>query len=108
MRERRKKLAGVSGNPEAAVDDATEEETRGVTPVGVVTGKEEEPRRTATDALFEIDRPGYYIFDQDVREGRCWRCSKPFKTQMELNKFCSPKCKDGYLDEAFGKMREEK
>ena len=60
---------------------------------------------TRTDRKFENDRPGYYIFGAEVKERRCWRCGEEFKTRMELNKFCGPKCKDEWLDEAFGKLR---
>ena len=63
---------------------------------------------TRTDRKFERDRPGYYIFGEEVKEKRCWRCGEEFKTRMELNKFCGPKCKDEWLEEAFGKLKGAK
>ena len=63
---------------------------------------------TRTDRKFETDRPGYYIFGVEVNERECWKCGEGFKTRMELNKFCGPKCKDEWLSDAFGKLRVEK
>ena len=60
------------------------------------------------DADFEVDRPGYYIFGSEVKERECWMCGEGFKTRMELNKFCGPKCKDEWLEEAFGKLKGAK
>jgi len=60
---------------------------------------------TRTDRKFETDRPGYYIFGVDVNERQCWKCGEAFKTRMELNKFCGPKCKDEWLSDAFGKLK---
>ncbi len=87
------------GEEESVVDTATLE-TGGVTP---------EPRpevhRTRTDRLFEIRLPGYYIYGSEKKERACWKCGEAFTTRMELNKFCSPRCKDGYLDEAVGRLK---
>jgi endogenous inhibitor of DNA gyrase (YacG/DUF329 family) len=52
---------------------------------------------TSTDQKFDEDRPGWYIFGEEIKEGKCWTCGKPFKTQLEMNRFCSPKCKNEYL-----------
>ena len=60
---------------------------------------------TRTDRKFENDRPGYYIFGVEVNERECWKCGEGFKTRMELNKFCSVKCKNEWLSDAFGKLR---
>ncbi len=96
-------ICGVVGNPESAVDTATTEETGEVTPEAVV-----EVPRTRTDRLFENDRPNYYIFKQDAVERACWACGGAFKTRMELNKFCGPKCKNSWLTSAFGKLKASK
>ncbi len=92
----------VLGNPEAVLDAATDE-------TGVVTPEPEavvEKRpMTRTDRLFETRLPNYYVYGSEKKERACWKCGEAFTTRMELNKFCSPKCKDGYLDEAFGKMK---
>lgn len=50
-----------------------------------------------TDQKFDEDRPGWYIFGKEVKDGNCWTCGKPFKTQLEMNRFCSTKCKNEYL-----------
>ena len=60
---------------------------------------------TRTDRKFENDRPGYYIFGKETNERACWKCGEGFKTRMELNKFCGPKCKNEWLSDAFGKLR---
>ncbi len=53
---------------------------------------------TATDALFEEKKPGYFIFEEgEPWERNCWTCGKKYETRLELNKFCSPKCKEGFL-----------
>ncbi len=102
QREYMRRKRGLDlGVKEAVADDATEEETGVVTP-----GPRSEVHRTRTDRLFENRLPSYYIYGSEKKERVCWRCGDPFTTRMELNKFCSPKCKDGYLDEAFGKMRK--
>jgi len=62
---------------------------------------------TRTDRKFENDRPGYYIFGKEENERECWKCGEGFKTRMELNKFCGPKCKDEWLSDAFGKLRSQ-
>ncbi len=77
----------------------------------VVTRKEEEVIRTATflhtetDAKFEDLSPGYWVYSEDVKERKCWQCGKPYKTRLELNKFCGPKCKEKWLSDAFGKLK---
>jgi len=58
-------------------------------------------RLTEADKLFEADRPGWYIFDKRIWKRICWKCGLGFETHLELGKFCSPGCKDGYLVEAF-------
>ena len=57
--------------------------------------------RTATDALFDAAKPGYYIFDAPLKDRHCWACGKPYATRLDLNKFCSPTCKRQYLAKAF-------
>ncbi len=53
---------------------------------------------TPTDAEFEEDKPGYYIFEEGEPWGRkCWKCGEEFETRLEMNKFCSPGCKDEWL-----------
>lgn len=52
---------------------------------------------TRTDALFERKRPGYYAFDETPTEKTCTQCSKVFKTQLRLLKFCSPTCMSNAL-----------
>jgi hypothetical protein len=81
-----------------------------VSGVGVVVEQSAEENVTAvnltrTDAKFEADRPRYYIFGKEVKERDCWMCGKKYETRLELNKFCSPKCKNEWLDQAFGKLR---
>jgi len=53
-----------------------------------------------TDALFDADRPGWYIFDSDSKKRECWKCGAGFETRLGMNKFCSPKCKNEFLDSA--------
>lgn len=60
---------------------------------------------TRVDRLFDAYRPGWYIFGKEVRNVECWKCGKGYTTTLEMNRFCSPKCKDGFLDSAFGKLR---
>ena len=55
---------------------------------------------TRTDALFEARKPGYYIFEA-LRSRKCWQCGDNFDTRLDLNKFCSPDCKDNYLKGAL-------
>ncbi len=61
--------------------------------------------RTETDAKFEAVNPGYWVYGNDVKERKCWRCGKPYETRLELNKFCGPKCKEKWLSDAFGKLK---
>ncbi len=60
---------------------------------------------TETDVKFEEKSPGYWIYGKEVKERKCWQCGKPYETRLELNKFCSPKCKEKWLSDAFGKLR---
>lgn len=48
---------------------------------------------TVTDAKFEESMPNYYIYGKEVKKRDCAECGKGFTTRMELNRFCSPKCK---------------
>ncbi len=65
----------------------------------------DEIQYTPTDAKFEEKSPGYWIYVKEVKERKCWQCSKPFETRLELNKFCGPKCKEKWLSDAFGKLK---
>src|SRR5215471_10528044 len=49
---------------------------------------------TESDKLFEVDRPGWYIFGKRVWERICWKCGKDFCTHLELGRFCCPLCKN--------------
>lgn len=60
---------------------------------------------TVTDQEFEIARPGYWIYGVEVLEKECWKCGEGFETRLEMNKFCSPSCKEQWLSDAFGKLR---
>ncbi len=60
---------------------------------------------TPTDAEFERKSPGYWIYGNEVKERKCWQCGKGYKTRLELNKFCGPKCKEKWLSDAFGKLK---
>lgn len=62
---------------------------------------------TKTDRKFEEQRPNYWIYGKEVIERECWKCGTRFKTRLEMNKFCGPKCKEGWLSDAFGKLRKE-
>ena len=57
-----------------------------------------ETLRTPTDALFEADQPGYYIYQTEERTGHCRQCGKHFTTRLELNRFCSPSCKREFVN----------
>lgn len=60
-----------------------------------------EKEMTATDKLFDQDRPEWYIFESGkMWERNCWKCGKKFTTQLEMNKFCSPQHKNDFLREA--------
>ncbi len=55
-----------------------------------------------TDRLFEEAKPGYYLFEWgEPWERKCWRCWAEYSTRLELNKFCSPACKEAWLKESF-------
>lgn len=60
---------------------------------------------TRTDRKFENHRPGYWIYGKEMKERECWKCGDKFQTRLEMNKFCSPKCKENWLSDAFGKLR---
>ena len=63
---------------------------------------------TPTDELFEGDRPSYYIYGALDIERKCWQCGQEYVTRMELNKFCSPDCKNKWLTDSFRSMRKGK
>lgn len=48
---------------------------------------------TETDVAFERDKPGYYIFDGELRERECCGCGERFETRLGMNRFCGPQCK---------------
>ena len=79
-------------------------ETDGVTS-DTVTQNLDEVQWTPTDAKFEAQRPGYWIYGKEVKERECWKCGDKFETRLEMNKFCSPQCKEKWLSDAFGKLR---
>ncbi len=60
---------------------------------------------TETDAKFEALSPGYWIYGNEVKDRKCWQCGKPYETRLELNKFCSPGCKEKWLSDTFGKLK---
>jgi hypothetical protein len=60
---------------------------------------------TKTDRLFEKKKPGYWIYETLV-ERNCWMCGGKFETRMELNKFCSPGCKERFMDESLRASRK--
>src|SRR5712671_5322132 len=82
---------------------------------GSVTGEEVTDSVTVlslneTDSLFDDAMPGYYIFSDIERTHdkmgeplQCWKCGKKFTTRLELNRFCSPVCKDNFLRDALHK-----
>lgn len=47
---------------------------------------------TETDRLFEVYKPGYYVFGKAVRRVQCHQCHGKFETRMSLLRFCSPEC----------------
>lgn len=52
---------------------------------------------TVTDAAFEKEKPGYYIYEE-LRKGiGCYHCGKKFDTTLAFNRFCHPKCKRAVL-----------
>ena len=70
--------------------------------MGGVTGEEVVTDvMTETDQKFEEKKPGYWIYETSPRERNCWMCGKNFETRMELNKFCSPECKEKFLDDSL-------
>ncbi len=60
---------------------------------------------TRTDRKFEEQRPKYWIYGKEVIERECWKCGEGFKTRLEMNKFCGPKCKEEWLTQTFGKLK---
>jgi protein-arginine kinase activator protein McsA len=62
---------------------------------------------SVTDKLFDADRPGWYIFGAETKERGCWKCGDTYETRLEMNKFCSPACKNLYLKEAFEMGKKE-
>lgn len=70
--------------------------------MGSVTGDDTVTEvMTETDRKFEEKQPGYWIYEISPREKNCWMCGKKFDTRMELNRFCSPECKEKFLDESL-------
>lgn len=78
--------------------------------VTVLPGKHSN-ERTVTDQAFiddfnkryDGDPPAgqsgedWYRFDKEVFGRDCWDCKKAFRTQLKLNRFCSPKCRDNNI-----------
>lgn len=64
-------------------------------------------KMSKTDRLFDADRPGWYIFDGVEKERECWKCGKEYRTRLSMNKFCSPGCKNEFLDAAGAKRGVE-
>jgi protein-arginine kinase activator protein McsA len=63
---------------------------------------------SVTDQAFDAAKPGYFIFREKSEERKCWNCSDTFETKLELNKFCSPKCKEEFLRDSLNANRKEK
>ncbi len=63
---------------------------------------------SGTDKKFEEQNPGYWIYGSEVKSRKCWQCGKSYETQLELNKFCSPKCKTEFLKtfQTMGRAKE--
>ncbi len=76
-------------------------------PVEVVIPERATMRLTKTDEKFEDQRPGYWIYGIEVIKRECWKCGDKFETRLEMNKFCSPQCKEKWLSDAFGKLRSQ-
>ena len=73
----------------------------GIVTESVTEGITASPSVTDTDVMFEKAKPGYYIFEYgEPWERKCWKCGTAYSTRLELNKFCSPTCKDEFLAEA--------
>jgi hypothetical protein len=54
-----------------------------------------------TDRAFDKAKPDYFLFREKSEERKCWNCSDTFETQLELNKFCSPQCKEEFLHDSL-------
>lgn len=57
-----------------------------------------------TDQSFETHKPGYYKFEEEESEPRiCVKegCYKKYRTRLNLLRFCSWGCKEGFLS-SFG------
>lgn len=52
---------------------------------------------TATDLKFEAADPGYWIWMKDAVKRECMVCGNRYETRLELNRFCSPECKQGMI-----------
>ncbi len=108
-----------SNNMEEKNDSLTEESNTGLTPEGfdkktyqrelmrkrrmaekVAASEAARCNLGGTDKAFDEDKPGYYIFGEKEYERECWKRGGKFKTRLDMNKFCSPGCKDAFLDEA--------
>lgn len=74
----------------------------------VVEVVEESPEEliemTKTDKLWEKDMPGYYRFDGELRELKCFECNQKFETRLTMAKVCSPKCKLNLLMRLTGAL----
>jgi hypothetical protein len=55
---------------------------------------------TKTDETFEADKPGYWIYDEEVYVEKCLQCGKEFETQLELNRFCTREHQKEWLKQA--------
>lgn len=104
MREYMRKKRSVEKMAGEQYDDRTGRLDASEAPVTIEAPVPIEPM-TATDREFELARPGYYIFGEEVKERECWKCGIKYETRMDMNKFCGPKCKEEWLTGAFGKLR---
>jgi hypothetical protein len=78
----------ISGDPSRRSDPKAKDDSCGGT-------------QTSTDALFHQYKPDWYLGEKESWSRRCWRCGERYSTRLELNKFCSPDCKNEYLREAL-------
>ncbi len=110
---RLRKKGGVSldlGKEEAVVQAAVSgiEIASKEIPEIVTVAKDTSLPMTATDEKFEAQQPQYFIYLKDVKKRKCRKCDKGFETRLELNQFCSPKCKTEFLKQfqTFGRAHE--
>lgn len=98
------RFESVEGStPSAPSPTADESEKRDVEPSTAIGTAIPERKLTRVDKLFDAYRPNWYIFGKEVRKVECWECKKSYTTTLEMNRFCSPKCKNTFLDATFGK-----